>query len=123
MNTQLAIVLSLAAVAAAQAPERAMRPSEAKQEIGRRGRVCGTVDSTRYLSDSRGQPTYLDIDKPTKPDFAVMIAGTDRAKFGGAPEADYKDKVICISGQIRRRDEGAMIQATDPAQIEVQGER
>jgi hypothetical protein len=98
--------------------------TEARLHIGTTGTVCGNVMSTRYLSSSRGQPTFLDIGKPSpKQEFSVMIAGADRAKFGGSPEVEFRDKVICVTGQIRSYQDGAQIIAADPKQIEVQGER
>jgi hypothetical protein len=113
-----------AALAGALAEDKILRAAEAKQHVGSTGTVCGSVMSTRYLNSSRGQPTFVDIDKASpKQEFSVMIAGSDRSKFGGSPEVTYRDKVICVTGQIRSYQDGAQIVATDPKQIEIQGER
>jgi hypothetical protein len=125
MRRSLSFAVSVAAAAAAvlAAQDRNLRTAEARHYIGSTATVCGSVMAVHYLSASRGQPTLLDIDKTPKPEFSVMIAGADRAKFGGSPEVAYRDKVICITGRIRTYEEGVQIIATDPKQIDIQGER
>ncbi len=119
-----ALLWCAASTGALAQADRVLRAAEAKLHIGSTATICGSVMSTRYVSTSRGQPTFLDIDKAApKQDFTVMIAGSDRAKFGGAPEVEFRDKVICATGQIRSYQDGAEIIATDPKQIEIQGER
>jgi hypothetical protein len=127
MRPRLLVVITAfwcAALVGMLAQDKILRASEAKQHIGSAGTVCGNVMSTRYLNSSRGQPTFLDLDKASpKQEFSVMIAGADREKFGGSPEVTYRDKVICVTGQIRSNQGGAQIAATEPKQIEIQGER
>jgi len=74
--------------------------TEAKNHIGENATVCGVVASARYADRSKGQPTFLNLDKPY-PDaiFTILIWGDDRAKFG-TPEATYRDKRVCASGVI-----------------------
>lgn len=93
--------------------------SEAMAHVGSAATVCGKVMSPRYAKSSRGQPTFLDIDKPY-PDqqFAVVTWGSDRPKFG-EPESAYRDKNICVTGKIQAYQGRAEIVATDPAQIKV----
>ena len=76
-------------------------PEEAAAHIGESATVCGLVASTRYATQSRGQPTFLNIGKPY-PDqiFTAVIWGEDRVKFG-SPESALRGKKVCITGEIR----------------------
>ena len=56
-------VLAGAAVAAQQVQTKAITAGEAKQHIGRSATVCGQVMSPRYAASSRGQPTFLNLDR------------------------------------------------------------
>lgn len=80
--------------------QKKLSPGEAKDHIGETATVCGTVASTRYSTSTRGQPTFLNFDKPYPNQiFTVLIWGNNRSKFG-TPEADYKGKEICVTGKI-----------------------
>jgi hypothetical protein len=122
--TRYLTVVFCAAASGLLAQDKVVRAADARHFIGSTAMVCGNVMSTRYLSSARGQPTLLDLDKAApKEEFTVLISGADREKFGGSPEVAYRDKVICVTGRIRSYESGAQIVATDPKQIEVQGER
>jgi hypothetical protein len=75
--------------------------SEAKQHVGEQAIVCGIVETARFAERTRGQPTFLNFDKPY-PDqiFTVVIWGENRSKFG-SPEAKYSRKRICVAGTIK----------------------
>jgi DNA/RNA endonuclease YhcR with UshA esterase domain len=74
--------------------------AEAKQHVGETATVCGKVASTRYVSSTKGQPTFLNLDKPYPQQiFSIVIWGSARSKFG-KPELDFKDKQICVTGKI-----------------------
>jgi hypothetical protein len=67
--------------------------AEAKNHIGEKGTGCGKVVSTRYANRSKGQPTFLNLDKPYPNQiFTIVIWGSDREKFGNA-EARYADRI------------------------------
>jgi DNA/RNA endonuclease YhcR with UshA esterase domain len=93
---------------------------EAKEHFGKTATVCGEVVTTRYASSSKGQPTFLNFDKPY-PNliFTVVIWGSNRSKFK-TPEGDYKDKKICVTGKITAYDGLPEIIADDPKQIRVE---
>ncbi len=38
--------------------------AEAKDRVGETATVCGSVVSTRYAASTKGQPTFLNLDKP-----------------------------------------------------------
>jgi DNA/RNA endonuclease YhcR with UshA esterase domain len=74
--------------------------SEAKQHVGERITVCGEVTSSRYLSNARSKPTFLDFGKAyPNEDFTVVIWPEDRAKFG-EPENRFLHKNVCVTGEI-----------------------
>jgi hypothetical protein len=110
----LFVVSFLAAAAQAQ---RKLAPADAKDHFGETASVCGTVVSTRYASSTKGQPTFLNLDKayPNQV-FTVLIWGSNRAKFG-APESEYKGKRICVTGKIENFRGVPEIVASDPQQV------
>jgi len=74
--------------------------SEASQHIGEEGTVCGNVVSGFYAKNSKGKPTFLNIDKSYPNQiFTVVIWGDSRSNFN-YPEEQYKNKNICVSGYI-----------------------
>jgi DNA/RNA endonuclease YhcR with UshA esterase domain len=99
--------------------ERTLTAEQARDHIGEHATVCGTVASARYASSSRGQPTFLNLDKPYPEQlFTVIIWGQNRAKFG-APETDLRGKRICVSGLIESYRGVPEIEARQPSQITV----
>jgi DNA/RNA endonuclease YhcR with UshA esterase domain len=112
------LVLTLA-VSVAQA-QKTLTAAEAKDHIGEKATVCGNVVSTRYATRSRGNPTFINLDKPY-PDqvFTVLIWGSDRPKFG-EPEQAYQHKRICVTGKISDYKGVPEIVANEPSQIRVQ---
>jgi DNA/RNA endonuclease YhcR with UshA esterase domain len=75
--------------------------SEASAYIGQSATVCGYVASAKYASRSKGQPTFLNLDKPYPNQiFTALIWGSDRPAFG-TPEITYSGKNICVTGSIK----------------------
>src|SRR6516165_3206134 len=56
---------------------------DAASHVGEIGTVCGLVVSSKFAIRSKGQLTFLNLDRP-HPDhvFTVVIWGKDRPKFG-----------------------------------------
>jgi hypothetical protein len=93
---------------------------EAKNHIGEKATVCGDVASTHYAARSRGNPTFINLDKPYPNQvFTVLIWGSDRVKFGN-PEREYKAKRMCVSGKISDYKGVPEIVAYEPSQIKVE---
>ena len=100
--------------------ERKIPSSQAGQHIGEHGTVCGTVASSRYVSNSRGRPTFLNFGKPyPQEEFTVVIWSDDRPKFG-RPEEIYLHKNICVTGDITSYRRTPQIIAHNPEQIRTQ---
>jgi DNA/RNA endonuclease YhcR with UshA esterase domain len=100
--------------------QKKMSAAEAKDHVGETATVCGTVASTHYAASTKGQPTFLNLDKPYPNKlFTVLIWGENRSKFG-TPESEYKGKRICVTGKITEHKGGAEIVANDPQQIKIE---
>jgi DNA/RNA endonuclease YhcR with UshA esterase domain len=100
--------------------QKKLSAAEAKDHIGETATVCGNVEGTRYATSTRGQPTFLNLDKPYPNQiFTVVIWGSNRSKFG-RPEAEYKDKRICVTGRITEYRGTPEIMADEPRQIRLE---
>jgi DNA/RNA endonuclease YhcR with UshA esterase domain len=101
--------------------QQKLLPSEAKAHIGEPATVCGTVVSSRFAASTKGQPTFLNLDKPYPSHvFTVLIWGESRSKFG-SPETEYKDKRVCVTGTITEYRGVPEIVVDDPKQIKTGG--
>ena len=96
--------LLLAAVVNSQTPEEPpIKPSEAKNHLGERAEVCGTVVSTRlsrYGVAGRGRPTYLFFEKPYPDQVFTAVTWAPGASKVPAPEFDFQGKLVCVTGKI-----------------------
>lgn len=93
-------------------------PEDAAKYIGQQKTVCGTVSNAQYATNSEGQPTFINLDKPY-PDliFTVVIWGSDRNKFEKPPETLYFGKEICVTGMIQSSQGRPEIIVKEPSQI------
>jgi DNA/RNA endonuclease YhcR with UshA esterase domain len=122
LKTGLAVTL-LSALSLVALAQKRLSSAEAKEHYGENATVCGDVVSTRYAASSKGQPTFLNLDKAYPNQiFTVVIWGSNRSKFK-TPEEDYKDKRICVSGRITAYDGLPEIIAEDPKQIRIELEK
>ena len=118
MKHRLVLFLFLSGLALAS---NRISPTEASSHIGERGTVCGFVASAHFATRTRGNPTFLNLDKPYPSQiFTVLIWGIDRAKFG-APEVLYQAKHICATGTIESYRGVPEIIAREPGQIQPDG--
>ena len=119
----LAAVLSLVAVllgsAAALGAAPTITAEEASAHVGETATVCGVVVSAKHATSTRGEPTFLNLDRPYPNQvFTVVIWGSDRAAFG-QPEAVYRNKHVCVSGLIESYKGKPEIVARKPSQVEL----
>ena len=118
----VALVLVLLIIQPALAQKK-LTGTEAKDHVGETATVCGNVVSTRYASTTKGQPTFLNLDKPYPNQiFTVVIWGSNRSKFG-KPEVEYNEKRICVTGKIVEYRGVPEVIADAPAQITVEASR
>jgi DNA/RNA endonuclease YhcR with UshA esterase domain len=100
--------------------QKKLTAAEAKDHIGETAIVCGSVASTRYAASTKGQPTFLNLDKPYPNQiFTIVIWGNNRGQFG-RPEVEYSQKRICVTGKITEYRGIPEVIADSPAQIRVE---
>ncbi len=115
----VALALALLIVQPALAQKK-LTAAEAKGHFGENATVCGNVVSTRYAASTKGQPTFLNLDKPYPNQvFTIVIWGNNRSKFG-RPEVDYKEKQVCVTGRIAEYRGMPEIVVDNPRQIAVE---
>ncbi len=116
----VALVLLALSAAAAEVGASSIPAAEASGHIGETMQVCGHVASAAYLASVKGSPTFLNLDRPY-PDqtFTVVIWGSARSSFAGAPETAYDGKSICVTGLIETYRGKPQIVVTAPEQIVV----
>jgi len=121
-RTPLLVLIGAVFVLPVQAQKK-LTPVEAKDHIGETATVCGNVVSTRYAASTKGQPTFLNLDKPYPNQiFTVVIWGNNRGKFG-RPEIEYNEKRICVTGKITEYRGVPEVIAEAPTKITVEPSR
>jgi len=92
--------------------------SAVSKHVGDSVRVCGKIYSGRYLENSNGAPTLLNMGA-AYPDqlLTLVIYGDNRKAFGKAPELDYKDQEVCVWGKIELFKEKPQIVLTSSRQL------
>lgn len=106
--------------AAATLAQTAISATEAAHHIGESRTVCGDVASAHYAARTRGNPTFLNLDKPYPTQvFTVLIWGSDRSHFG-VPEESFANKRLCVTGKITSYRGVPEIVAHDASQITIQ---
>jgi hypothetical protein len=116
----LGVAFAIVAVVTLSGQQQALTTAEAAKHVGESTTVCGRVVGTRFLESSKGQPTFLNFDKPyPNTPFTVVIFGKDRGKFS-EPERAYKDKAVCVTGKIRDYRGKPEIEVTEPGQLQIQ---
>ena len=113
----LVVLFGLLSISYAQ---EIITPEDAAKFIGESKTVCGMVASAHFAAKSKGQPTFINLDKlyPTQV-FTVMIWGSDRGKFEKPPETLYSGKEICVTGMITSYQGSSEIIVKEPSQIKV----
>lgn len=116
-----AAVATCFAVEDVQARSDTIGASVAVNHIGQKKTVCGKVASAFFSFKSRGQPTFLNLDKPYPEHvFTAVIWGSDRGQFNEAPEKAFREKRICVAGLITTYRGKPQIRVNSPSQIELQ---
>ena len=93
---------------------------EAGQHIDEWATVKGSVVTTTYSKNSRGQPTFLNIGRPyPDPDrFTVVIWVENRSNFQPPPERAYDGKMVCVTGRIYLYSGVTQMEADDSSDID-----
>ncbi len=88
--------------------------------VGSRAVVCGAVVNSVFASGTRGQPTFLNLDRtfPDQP-FDLVIWGRNRNAFPSPPEVAYQGEHVCAAGRITEHQGVPRIEVSSPSQIRI----
>jgi hypothetical protein len=90
---------------------------QAASHVGENATICGAVASAHFAQRSKGEPTFLNLDKPyPNQAFTIVIWGADREKFG-TPETSLLGKQVCASGVIQLFRGRPEVVVHDPSQL------
>jgi hypothetical protein len=96
-------------------------PADAMGQVGHSARVCGMVASAVYEANSHARPTFVTLISPDQPSasraLTAVIYGTDRAKFGGAPETALQGQRVCVTGFVSFFHQRPEMILSDPTQV------
>lgn len=93
----LNVVAALAAASALFVQGPTISASEASRHVGEHETVCGEIAGEHIASNSRGTPTFINLDKPYPNQvFTILIWGDNRADAGHLPDSGK----LCVTGTI-----------------------
>jgi hypothetical protein len=75
----------------------------ARKDLGQPVRVKARVVRASWARSAKGRPTFLDLGYayPSKRRLSVVIWGSDRANFPGAPERMFRaGTLVCVQGVV-----------------------
>lgn len=113
------IILALFAFIAVKASaQTVIEAKDAGKHIGETVSITDKVYSGKYFDNSK--MTLLDIGGYNPHQLlTLMIPGTNREKFKGNPETDFKGKMVTITGKIIDYKGKPEIVINDPGQIKL----
>jgi DNA/RNA endonuclease YhcR with UshA esterase domain len=116
----LCILLALSQAASAA---NTLTADEAKNHIGENATVYGVVAGTHYAEQTKGSPTFVNLDKPYPNQlFTILVWDEDLPKFSPKPSA-WEGKRVCATGTITSYRGSPEIVAKAPGQVTVQEAR
>ena len=118
----LLLYLVLFAPLFVQAADKGLTATEAKDHVGERATVCGVAATIHYAAQSKGAPTFINLDKPyPNPVFTILIWGEDLTKFD--KPASWEGQRICATGTISLYRGRPEIVARSSNQITISGSK
>lgn len=124
MKRAAVLLLSLASFTPlfVQAADKSLTAAEAKDHVGERATVCGMAASIHYAAQSRGRPTFINLDKPYPNQvFTIVIWGEDLVKFDRP--TSWESKKVCATGTITLFRGSSEIVAKASSQIAIGGSK
>lgn len=99
MNASRLLLLSMFAIALTPISAQTISATDAKNHVGEKATVCGKVVSERTATNSRGEPTFINLDAayPNQV-FTILIWGEDRKNVGTLPAEGSR---VCATGTIQ----------------------
>lgn len=123
MKQALIIFLFLFSLSTLNA-QKQVQLEEISNSIGDSITIKGKVFTTRYLENSKGAPTLLNIGAAFPNQLVtVVIFGDDRGKFTQGPEIMFADKTISVTGKVTIFRDKPQIVISSLNQIKVEEEK
>lgn len=111
------LLLGLSSTVRAQ--EVRVSAAEARDHVGTKVTVCGTVLSPRYL-DQGSHLTFLNLDRAYPEQiFTAVIFPSVRAQFRSPPEVAFADRRVCITGLVTLFRAAPQIVVAAPADVKL----
>jgi len=99
MKTSPPLLLVFLALNLKPAVADTISASEAKNHVGQNATVCGKVASERTATNSRGEPTFINLDTAyPKQVFTILVWGDGRQTVGELP---HEGSRVCATGVIQ----------------------
>ena len=71
---------------------------EANKHVGEQATVCGRIAGERTATNSKGQPTFINLDAAYPNQiFTALVWGEDRSRIGDLPGEGAR---VCVHGMI-----------------------
>ncbi len=116
----LALLIPIIPLLASGQEKKTITPEEASNCLRQSMTVCGKVVDTDYLARAKGQPTFLNLNRPYPNHiFAIVIFGSERDRFEKPPENFYDGKDVCVSGLIVEHKGKPQMVVKNPSQITI----
>ncbi len=95
----LAVAVLTLQIALLVATAQSIKAADAKTHIGENATVCGIVASEHTATNSRGEPTFINLDSayPNQV-FTILVWGDDRKAVGALPRDGSH---VCATGLIK----------------------
>ena len=95
--------------------------ASAAGQVGERVTITGPVEGTKFLSRSKGKPTYLNVGNayPSNDRLVVLIWGSNRDAFPSAPEDAYDGVTVAVRGTVKVYEGLPEIAIASPEQIAI----
>ena len=91
-------------------------PPKRKTTFGEKATVCGTVAGVHTANNSKGSPTFINLDESyPRQIFTILIWRDDLNKFSRSPNG-WEGKKVCATGTISSYRGVPEIVAKDAAQ-------
>jgi exonuclease VII large subunit len=99
MKSPRFLLLSALLIAVTPVTAQSVKIADAKNHLGETGTVCGKVVSEWTATNSKGEPTFINLDDPyPNQAFTIVIWQEDRQDIGSLPSQGTR---ICATGKIQ----------------------
>ena len=91
--------------------------NQASKHIGETATICGIVASTNFAKQAKGQPTFLNLERPYPNESVTLVTwGENRPRFG-TPESTLLQQRACATGVIELYRGRPQVILRDPDQL------